>query len=274
MTAMTLFPIAGILTLSGAYLVWARVLNLPAPGGDKNEPLLTAALVLAVILTLLGLWELAPITSRSLHFSLPDAAAIATLLVQLMYLIGLWRYRIHGLGLFLLPITALPLLLMPLLPDDSTTGLVSTSSVLETGHLIISMLAYAVLTMAAFYAVMLLLLNKALKRKYIHPVIQAMPSLLELESMMITLLRWSVWMIGISILTGLSWQWMEFSHFALFNHKVLLALFSFGVLSWLLFRHKKAAWHGRRASQLVLTAYVLLLLAYFGVRLIHSWVTG
>jgi len=273
MNAMMLFPIAGLLTLFGAYMVWARLLRLPSPTGVRSESLLISTMSIATLLTLIGLWWLAPVSSRSLHFSLPDAAAIATLLVQLMYLIGVWRHGIQGLGLFLLPITALPLLMMPLLPEDSTTGLVHTSSALETGHLIISMLAYAVLTMAAFYAVMYLMLNKALKRKQIHPVIQAMPSLIELESMMFALLRWSVWLIAISILTGLSWQWIEFSHFALLNHKVLLALFSFAVLSVLLAQYKKAAWHGRRASQLVLAAYTLLLLAYFGVRLIHSWIS-
>ena len=135
------------------------------------------------------------------------------------------------------------------------------------------MLAYAVLTMTAFHAVMHLLLDQALKRKRLHPVIQAMPPLVKLEKLMLVLLRWSVWLIALSILTGLTWQWIDFSQFALFNHKVLLALFSFLVLFWLLNHQKKAAWHGRRTSQLILTAYSLMLLAYFGTHLIQAWLS-
>jgi ABC-type uncharacterized transport system permease subunit len=82
--------------------------------------------------------------------------------------------------------------------------------------------------------------------------------------------RWATWLLALSILTGLGWQWIEMHHFALFNHKVLLALFAFIMLFMLNQRRDKASWHHTRASKMVLAAYVILILAYFGVKLIHN----
>ncbi len=233
--------------------------------------MIEALLLLSIAITVWGCFKLEPVTDQGIHISLVAAVAIATLLVQGMYLIGLWQHGIRGLGLFLLPLTALPLLVTPLLPTAENTHWIHTSSVLESGHLIISLLAYAILTLAAIHAVMHLLLDRALKRKQLSPMVQAMPSLFEIEVHLFAQVRWATALLAIGILTGLTWQWVEFQHFALLNHKVLLALFSFAVLALLLFKRQKAGWHGRRASHMVLAAYTLLLLAYFGAKLIRSW---
>ncbi|MDX8398086.1 MAG: cytochrome c biogenesis protein CcsA [Mariprofundaceae bacterium] len=271
MSASFIFPAAGLISLIAAYLVWNRIAHESKIDHDKLNSILIGLQSIATLLTLVGIIVLKPMSANTIHFSLAEAAATATFLVQLMYLFGLIRHGIQGLGLFLLPVIAVPLLIINFLPSDSSASIIETSSILQTGHLITSMLAYAVLTMAAFHALMHLLLDQALKRRRIHPVIQAMPALMKLERLTLDLLRWSVWLIALSILSGLTWQWIDFSNFALFSHKVLLALLSFTLLSWLLSHQKKAAWHGRRTSQLILSAYTIMLLSYFGVHLIQAW---
>jgi len=272
MNATFLFPLAGILTLISAYLVWQQTYQKENEKYDRTEVLLMFLQSTAAIFTALGIVLVHPIEAQEIHFNLVEATATATLLVQVMYIFGLFRHGIQGLGLFLLPVIAIPLLFAPFLPLDASTPPIQTSSILETGHLLVSMVAYAVLTMAAFHAIMLLLLDKALKKRLMHPVVQAMPALIPLENMMMSLVRWSVWLLLFSILTGLVWQWVDFSHFAIFNHKVLLALVSFILLSWLIQQQRKGIWHARRTSQLLLLAYVFMLLAYFGVHLINAWV--
>jgi len=270
MSSIYIFTVAGLITLVAAYLVWSSIWKPAATETGGNRPIIESILLASILLTLWGCFKLEPVTDQGIRFSLAVAIGIATVLVQAMYLIGLWLHGIRGLGLFLLPATALPLLLIPLLPDDGGNQLIHTSSLLESGHLLVSLLAYAILTLAAFHAVMHLLLNRALKRKKISPIMQAMPSLFEIEVHLFAQVRWATSLLAIGILSGLTWQWIEFQHFALLNHKVLLALFSFATLLLLLSKRKKAGWHGRRASQMVLAAYALLLLAYFGAKLIHS----
>jgi len=271
MNVSLLFPCAGLLTLISAYLIWHQTYQKEPDKHQRTESLLMTLQSIATLLTALGIVLLHPIKAHEIHFTLVEATATATLLVQVMYLFGLFRHGVQGLGLFLLPVVALPLLIAPFLPVDASTPIIPTSSILETGHLLISMVTYAVLTMAAFHAVMLLLLDKALREKRIHPVIQAMPALIPLENMMMSLIHWSVWLLLLSILTGLVWQWVDYSYFGLFNHKVLLATFAFILISWLMHQQRTGAWHARRTSQSLLIAYVLMILAYFGVHLIKAW---
>lgn len=273
MSSIYLFPAAGILTLICTWLVWSSVNAGPSQQEGVKKPFLEFILVASILLTAAGCYKLEPVSEQGIRFSLDSSVGIATLLVQAMYLIGLWQHGIRGLGLILLPATALPLLIVPLLPESAGEQWIQTSSVLETGHLLISLLAYAILTLAAIHAVMHLMLNRALKQKRISTLMQAMPSLSEIEAHLFAQVRWATALLALGILTGLTWQWVEFHHFALLSHKVLLALFSFAVLVVLLAKRKKSGWHGRRASHMVIAAYTLLLLAYFGARLISSWLT-
>ena len=271
MSSIYIFPAAGVLTLIAALLVWRTIWNPAAAASTGKKPVVEGLLVASIALIAWGTFKLEPVTDHGILFSLAAAVAISTLLVQSMYLIGLWQHGIRGLGLFLLPVTAIPLLLIPILPESSTDPWVHTTSLLESGHLLISLLAYAILTLAALHAIMHLMLDRALKRKKISPIMQAMPSLFEIEVHLFAQVRWATSLLAIGILSGLTWQWVEFQHFALLNHKVLLALFSFGTLALLLSKRKKAGWHGRRASYMVVAAYALLLLAYFGAKLIRSF---
>jgi len=271
MSSIYLFPAAGILTLVCTWLVWTSVNSTAANAEGERKFSVEIILIASILLTAVGCYQLEPVSEKGIRFSLDAAAGIATLLVQAMYLIGLRQHGIRGLGLILLPATALPLLTLPLLPEQAGEQWIRTSSVLETGHLVISLLAYAILTLAAIHAVMHLMLDHSLKNKKIGPLMQAMPSLFEIEAHLFAQVRWATALLALGILTGLTWQWVEFQHFALLTHKVLLALFSFAVLLLLLYKRKKSGWHGRRASHMVIAAYTLLLLAYFGARLIASW---
>lgn len=266
MSPTILFPAAGVITLICAWLVWDCVWKRPQYAGRNISLLLS----LAIILSLTGLFKLEPVTAHGIDFRLSASVAICAILVQGIYLTGVVNHGVKGLGLFLLPATALPLLLLPLFPDDLYVR-IHTTSLLETGHLLISLFAYAILTLATLHALMHLLLDRALKRKQLSRIMQALPSLLEIETHMYAQIRWAAWLLGFGILTGLSWQWIEYSHFALVSHKVILALFSWAVLVVLLFVRRLASWPSRRASFMVLAAYVLLLLAYFGVKLIQSF---
>jgi len=266
-----LFPAAGFITLLCAAIVWAEVWYPRSILHGRPEPLIAALLIIAIGITSWGFISIEAVSANTLNFTLPAAIAVATVLVQTIYLLGIWQHGIRGLGLLLLPVTAVPLIVTPLLPESEPVHWVRTSSVLETGHLLISLLSYAILTLAALHALMHLQLDRALKHKTISPMVQALPSLMEIEKHMFAQIRWAAWLLGIGILTGLVWQWEASAHFSLLNHKVLLAIFSWVVLVWLLLQNKRSTWHGRRASFMVLAAYALLMLAYFGVKLIQSW---
>ncbi len=265
MNFIHLFPLAGVLTAICAFLLWRCVWKSPQVSLNILIPLLS----IAMLINLYALFRLEPITNWGLDFRLAAAVSISVLIVQYIYFIGLLRHGIHGLGLFLLPITAIPLLAIPLLSDAPILR-IETYSVLEISHLLLSLLAYAILTLATIHAVMHLLLDRALKRKKIGPIVHAMPSLLEVEAHMYAQVGSATWILALGIFSGLIWQWEAFGHFNMLSHKVILSLFSWVGLVALLGFRRRSGWQSRRAGWMVIAAYVLLLLAYFGVRVVQS----
>ena len=252
-----------------AYLLWAKPLALPLPT-IPSRSLVEGMVAISLLCILIATIDTAPSGEMGIRFTMIGAAGSATFLVQMIYLIGLLRHGIHGLGLVLLPATGLPLLLIPFLPTMDSGSWLEAGSLLEATHLIISMTAYAMMTLSALHAIMYLSLNRALKAKFIHPVTQAMPSLLEIEVHMFAQVRGTLWLLGLGILTGLSWQWMEMEHFTLLSHKVILSLIAWALLLVLELGHRHRVWRQKVSSYMVLSAYILMLLAYFGSRFIMT----
>jgi len=260
---LMLFPLAGLISITAAYLLWASPLKLPQPWPDP-QPIIAGAVGLSLMLTCIAAIAVAPSSDLGIQFTLIEAAASASFLVQSIYLIGLLRHGVRGLGLVLLPTTAIALLLIPLLPTGHGGSWLETSSWLEASHLIVSMSAYAVMTLSALHAIMHLLLNRALKSKRIHPITRAMPPLTDIETHMFAQVRGTLWLLGLGILTGLSWQWIAWSHFDILTHKVLLSLLAWVMLLVIETGHRRNAWRNKVSSYLVISAYLLMLLAYFG----------
>ncbi len=268
MISSVMFISAGILSLLA---VWLILVCMRAGGNgeaiQRNISLLVGG---SIICTLIAILELGFIAATGLTLTLITVAGFTILLIQNLYMLGMWQHGVRGLGLVLLPITAGILFILPFLPVATADQWVEARSFLQTGHLLLSVVAYAILTMAAVYAIMQLRLDNALKNKKIGFFMQAMPPLSDISNYLFAHVRWATWLLALSILTGLAWQWIEMHHFALLNHKVLLAIFAWLMLLALNHMRSKAAWHHNRASKMVLIAYVTLILAYFGVKIIHN----
>ena len=268
MISNVMFILAGALSLLATWFI-VTCMRL----AEKNNQLqryISLSVAASIVATLLAILSLGFISNTGLVLTLATVAGFTTLMVQSLYLLGVWQHGVRGLGLLLLPLTAIPLLLLPFLPETQSSQWVEAHSFLQTGHLLLSVVAYAILTMAALYACMQLLLDRALKKKQLGFVMQAMPSLFDISNYLFAHVRWATWLLGLSILSGLAWQWIELNHFALFNHKVLLALFAWVALLTLTYLRNKSDWHHTRASKMVLFAYGALMLAYFGVKIIHN----
>jgi len=272
-TSSILFFTAGLFTVLSTIIIWRNALQRRNKPDLNPSNSIAALLAIAIGLNIWAIHLLDSVTANGINFTLATGAAVLTLLVHVIYTIGILRHGIQGLGLFLLPVSAIPLFLIPILPQAHTPNWVHTSSLIETSHLLISMGAYALLTLAAIHAIMQILLDRALKKKKMSTFVQALPALMDVERHMFAQVKVATFLIGISILTGLVWQWVDYHHLALLNHKVLLALFSLGVLILLQIKRHQACWSTNTASRTVLMAYALLLLSYFGVKLIHSLIT-
>ncbi len=268
MHADWLLVVAGVLALGGAWAVWRKARGALAP--DRAALAVGAATGASVVLALAAIALSGSIDRHGIAFTLADSAALAAALTEIVYLVGLVRHGVQGLGLVLLPLVALALVAAPWLPEAREVHRIRTSSPIEAGHLLLSLLGYAVLTLAAAHAAMQLALDRAFKRKRLGLLVEALPALAEIERHLVAQVTWATVLVGASVLTGLMWQWEAGHRIELWNHKVLFSLFGFGVLVLMLVKRKRARWPATTTSRVTLAAYGLILFGYFGVRAIHN----
>lgn len=133
-------------------------------------------------------------------------------------------------------------------------------------HAWLALLAYATLAIAALLAVMLWLQERALRRREFNGWLRALPPLTELEEMLFRTIAVGFLLLTLVLLTGVLFvEDLLAQHLA---HKTVLSILSWAVLAALLFGRIRFGWRGQRAVRLTLLAMGLLLLAFFGSKLV------
>jgi ABC-type uncharacterized transport system permease subunit len=88
------------------------------------------------------------------------------------------------------------------------------------------------------------------------------------ERLQVRLLIASEIVLGLGLLTGMATQYLSSGGLLAFNHKTLFSVLTFVLIAALLAAHYRTGVRGRRAARLVLLAYLLLTLAYPGVKFV------
>ena len=82
------------------------------------------------------------------------------------------------------------------------------------------------------------------------------------------LLAASATVLAVGILSGMATQYLETGAVLAFTHKIAFTILTFAVLVALLWAHYRTGLRGRRAARWVLLAWLLLTLAYPGVKFV------
>jgi ABC-type uncharacterized transport system permease subunit len=239
-------------------------LRAPAPRPEAAYWLLLAVAVLGpladVLLTLSGGWHSG--LSATLWVTVAASAALFALLA-----LGdreAWRLSpilfgyLAGLGLLATVWTQAPA------QDQVRTTLDGWLLV----HVVLSVLAYALATMAAVAGAAVFLQERALKRKRPGRLTATLPAVADAERLQVTLLTAAGLVLGIDILSGMATELVASGRLMQFSHKTLLSMLAFVVIVGLLALHYRTGVRGRRAARLVLLAYLLLTLGYPGVKFV------
>jgi ABC-type uncharacterized transport system permease subunit len=135
--------------------------------------------------------------------------------------------------------------------------------------------SYATLTLAAIAGTAVLLQERALKRRAKPGWIgRTLPPLAEAEGMQIRLLTWSAVLMAAALATGAANEVIETGQLLALTHKILLAFLAFALIVALLLLHHRTGLRGRYAARWLLVGYLLLLLAYPGVKFVKDVLIG
>lgn len=143
-------------------------------------------------------------------------------------------------------------------------------------HIVISVLTYSLLGLAAVASASIFLQERALKLKRPTRLTRMLPSVADAERMSGRLLLDSELVLGLGLVSGLVLQYVEtgsvFS--TLYLEKILFSASSFVLIGMLLIGHRICGVRGRLAARIVLVSYLLLTLAYPGIKFVQQVLTG
>ena len=137
-------------------------------------------------------------------------------------------------------------------------------------HILLSILAYGMFTIAVFQALLLSLQNYQLKHKHPKGLIKNFPPLQTMESLLFGFL-WAGWsLLSLSLISG--WVFLGNLFAQHLVHKTLLACLAWIVFSVLLWGRNRLGWRGHKAIRWTLAGFCLLMLAYFGSKLVREYI--
>ena len=269
MSSSLLFSLSALFAMlpATAYGLFGR----PDDGGGGS---FWAALAVALAGTLTWTW-----TQFSNGWHTGFAASLwltisATLLLFALFAVAMPSAR--KLGALLLPYLSLLALLALLWERAPERALGAPLSLWAVTHISVSILAYAFATLAAVAAVGVIWRERTLKSKADRATAwpAGLPAVAEGEWLQTRLLIAAAIMLAAGIATGMATQLVEFGAWLPLNHKVILALIAFGIVLVLLLLHVRLGLTGRRAARILLAAYLLLSLAYPGVKFVTDVLVG
>jgi ABC-type uncharacterized transport system permease subunit len=142
------------------------------------------------------------------------------------------------------------------------------------GHVLLAIAAYAALTLSALAACGVLLEERAFKARTDSWSTRVLPPLAETEGLQNALLKLAAILLLLALATGAANELLVAGQALVLNHKILLSFLGFAVVLVLLILHHRTGLRGRKAARWLLTGYLLLTLAYPGVKFVREILIG
>jgi ABC-type uncharacterized transport system permease subunit len=137
-------------------------------------------------------------------------------------------------------------------------------------HIAVSVATYGLATIAAVAGFAGLLQERALKRRRSGSFVKSLPAIADGERLLHGLLTAAEIVLGVGVVSGMATQYLMSGRLLILDHKTLFSLLAFLVIGLLLWLHWQTGLRGKRATRFVLTAYLLLTLAYPGVKFVRD----
>jgi ABC-type uncharacterized transport system permease subunit len=135
-------------------------------------------------------------------------------------------------------------------------------------HIVFAVTTYGLLTVAAVAALAVFLQERALKHKRPTSLTRRLPPIAATETLLLRLLVACEIVLAIGVLSGMAAQHFINRGWLPLDHKTILSLGAFAVIGVLLALHRLTGLRGRRAVRGILLAYLLLTLAFPGVKFV------
>lgn len=140
-------------------------------------------------------------------------------------------------------------------------------------HVVVAILAYSTLTIAAFHAVLMALQESRLhahapRGDWLSGAIDQLPALLTMEKLLFRMIGIGFALLTLTVLSGVVFSEQLFGFAFKWDHKTVFALLSWILFGALLAGRKWRGWRGKTALRFTLAGFATLLFAYVGSRFV------
>ena len=249
------------------YLAAATGFSIQVLRGEAGERNLRPAMLGAGILAIAGhafLLYSQTISGPGVNLGFFNAGSLMGWLMAALVLLAALRLPVTNLLVAVLPIGAVTLLLS-MLAGPTSTGPSTIPAGLEV-HILSSVLAYSVLSIAALQALVLAYQDHQLRHRRPTGLVRLLPPLRAMEDVLFQMLWVGFALLSASLLSG--WLFLEDIFAQHLVHKTTLSVVAWLVFAALLAGRLRYGWRGRTAIRWTLSGFAALMLAYFGTKLV------
>ena len=257
------------LIAAGAYfgaasMLWKKIsLRRGQRGfGEWSNPLWVFAMTLHAI----ALFSLLH-SNQGLDMAFFKSASLLTLIIAFFLYLSCLRNPLEILAFIILPITALLLLIASF---SGNQRIVNASGPGVQAHIVLSLLAYSLLSIAALQALMLAWQGQQLRHNPSHFLIAHLPPLEAMESFLFTLINSGFILLSASLLSG--WLYHDDLLAQHLAHKTVFSLIAWLSFAVLVGGRLLRNWRGAWVLRLTISGIVFLILAYFGSKLVLEYI--
>ena len=162
-----------------------------------------------------------------------------------------------------------PMATLSIAASHMSTPAYELNSTLSGGmvsHILASILAYSVLTIAAIQATALAIQEHQLKSHHTLGIIRALPPLQTMEQMLFELIWVGLVLLSVSIISGAVFIDDIFAQHLV--HKTSLSITAWIIFATLLWGRHQLGWRSQTAVRWTIGGFIALMLSYFGSKLV------
>ncbi len=250
--------IAGVLCYAlAAWQLWRSLRSDHRPAARAPAIAYLAALLHGASIVFIG------VRFGGLSASFFDALSIAAFLIVVSAFISL---RQQAYSPLLLPVFVIALTSMLLgLAFATHTPIVAESAGMLL-HILSSIIAYSLLSLATLHALLLMLLERELRHPHASVWLEKLPPLLSLESMLFKLI--ALGWLALTVAIGSGAVFIEDIFAQHLSHKTTFSMISWAMFTVLLAGRQLFGWRSGTAIRWTFGAFLALILAYFGSKFV------
>ncbi len=201
---------------------------------------------------------------QDLNFSFFNVSALVALVIVALLLFAAMDKPVEKLGIAIFPLAAILVSLDMSFPEK--THPLSAHNWQMSIHILTSIIAFSLLNIAALQAILVAIQDRQLRSHQPKRLMLALPPLQAMETLLFQMIATGLFFLTVALLSGFIFIEDIFAqHLA---HKTILSIIAWFIFSGLLTGRLRYGWRGNTAIQWTLIGFVLLLLAYFGSKLV------